>query len=562
MNRTKKLAQLTVLATTACLTQAAVFAQEILAEWAQEDLLVFQTQRTAVIGDMDGDLLPELAIGVAYDNSPPPGGGAGRVEIIGSMTGSVIQTHFGTGVFESIGFYVHALPDLDGDGLQEIMSTRQYSCSPIILWSSPRPNLVIGNWADCSPSHLGYLFGQSILAIADEDGDGLKDLLVGGPGAGGGDTPEGMVSVVSSATGLELRRIDGLAGEGLGQALANAGDHNGDGRDDVWVGAPGHSDGAGAVVLLDGRSGERLSVHTGPAGGSYGSLLVAVPDQNGDGLTEYVATAPLIPEGAGQGYLVDGMSGTVIMTMHALGTEALFGAALAFVGDTDGDGRDEVAISGAWAPIHGYVFESYVAVYSLDDPRPLRILTDSEVYRNYGTGLSGGLDFNGDGLKDIVVTTADYPTEQYRVEVISQCYGHTKPICDGGLNSVGMVPELTTCAVIDYDRGLHFALSGLPSGTGALIYMAPGDLAGPIQPIGTCLGNQLFAVPVGPTGPIFRSTPGGTAHVRMSLSKHAPFPSSSWLAGTTWAFQANYADIGAGGVPVLAWSDAIELTLP
>jgi hypothetical protein len=570
MNRTKNLNQLVALATIACLVQTGVFAQEVLAEWESSEFTSFNRQRTAVIEDLDGDLLPELVIGTPVAGDPFGESEYGMVEVIGSLTGTAIRTHHGTDLTGGVGYNVHALPDLDGDGLPEILTTGQYTCDAVLIWSSPGPPLVISAPTECDFVFIGYRFGRTVLPIADEDGDGRMELMIGAPGAWNfqsGPPDRGMASIVSSATGLELRRVQGVGGEELGHALANAGDHNGDGRDDVWVGAPGHQGGAGAVLLLDGLTGLRLSTHLGPAGGSYGSHVVTVPDQNGDGVTEYVTTAPLAAgrDGLlGQGYLIDGLSGRVMMTMQGPSADVQFGKALAYVGDTDGDGRDEVAFSAPEALIPGLLGPGYLLHFSLDAPQPIRMLTGESTGDSYRGGLSltGGLDWDGDGLSDVAVTSFDTAAGAHVVKIVSQCFGHTKPVCDGMANSTGQIAELTTCAVIDYDRGLHFGLSGLPSQAFTVLYMAPGELAGPVQPIGTCLGTQAFAVLLDSTGPVFNAHADGTAHVRMSLSKHARFPSSSWLAGTTWAFQANYGDIGLDGVPVLAWSDAIELTLP
>lgn len=144
----------------------------------------------------------------------------------------------------------------------------------------------------------GAELATAITAIPDRDGDGIEELVVGRPfedvcGDDGCLRRAGRVRAIASATGDLLFEVSGTAvGERLGQSVASLGDF-------LVVGAPGarNSRGirAGAVRVLDLGWADPLTVTTisGDArGDKLGTAIVLASDRDGDGIAEFLASAP------------------------------------------------------------------------------------------------------------------------------------------------------------------------------------------------------------------------------------------------------------------------------
>src|SRR5207249_7819180 len=133
------------------------------------------------------------------------------------------------------------------------------------------------------------------------------DLVVGAPGYSGSAMRCGRVLVyLGSPTGLPAAASQVIVGSGSGAAfgfaVANAGDVNHDGREDVIIGAPTYSNGqaqeGAAYLYLGSASGLQASpawtVEGNTGGIQFGYAVCGAGDVNGDGYPDLAVGAPFI----------------------------------------------------------------------------------------------------------------------------------------------------------------------------------------------------------------------------------------------------------------------------
>ena len=253
---------------------------------------------------------------------------------------------------------------------------------------------------------------------------------------------EGSFPIDEQATFVAGPEVDGRAGA----ALAAIGDVDGDGFDDVLVGAPGTADDAGAVLLLRGSATEPLLGPrvSGPAAGArFGAAVAGVGDIDGDGLPDVLVGAPgagLIDDqqgdastGLAQGaaYLLTGpwtSDRTAAEARAILLGEPLdcAGVAVARVPDVDGDGVRDLVVSascrGSYRAFHEHVqawmlFDgpggAYVVSGSVQGEHALADvalahLQGEELWERAGRAVAGLPDTDGDGAGEVVIGAPDY----------------------------------------------------------------------------------------------------------------------------------------------------------
>ena len=255
------------------------------------------------------------------------------------------------------GWMVEGFDDIDGDGAADFGA---YMNDPpdgppggLVELRSGRTGEVIRSWRAESGT-TSQLRGHNMTAVADYDGDGLRDLA--------STTTRLAIEVLSTGTGEQLLTVPPDPNDvAFRPTIDDLGDVNGDGTADLL-----YADGLwsiedengrilesrrGRVTAYCGVSGEVIWNRSGEERSHYGRDAAAITDVNGDGRRDVVVGEPRYFSGGnfidGYGFihLLDGPTGRVLETYRSAPDKWVFGGRVVHLGDTDGDGRTEVAVA-------------------------------------------------------------------------------------------------------------------------------------------------------------------------------------------------------------------------
>ncbi len=322
--------------------------------------------------------------------------------------------------------------------------------------------------------------GYSVAMAGDVNGDGYGDILIGAYLNSEGGSNNGQVYLILGGptgwtTDIDLGKADaswwGEANDDYaGFSVAGAGDVNGDGFDDIIVGAYGSDDAGtdgGQVYLIFGKAdGWQMDMSLGKVDASIlgtdkaeqaGYSVAGVGDVNGDGFDDILFGAnsnDVNGDDSGRSYLFFGKADGWNMDMKDGNADAAFygvnsydssGTSVAGVGDVNKDGYDDIIIGAPYNDDNtgdagaAYVFFGKISGWAMD-----MNLKSADV-RLYGEGkedhageaVAGAGDVNGDGYNDILVGAPQ-----------SNCDG-TRGYCGQTYLILGMATGWVTPHVVD-----------------------------------------------------------------------------------------------------------------
>ncbi len=382
---------------------------------------------TNTAGAVDTSLRPKLLAGPVLPDAPD-------------------WSFYGDGTDSALGAYLSAAGDVNGDGHGDVIVTAPAYRGPggmhagrvyLFLGSASglgaTPVWMVQGGPECGNYYCAV--GSGVAGAGDVNGDGYDDVIVACNRWTNGQYDEGRVFVYYGSP-AGLGGTPNWSAEGnqtmayYGYAVGTAGDVNGDGYDDIIVGAGasytvgmneafvylgspmGLSCGTGCPV--DATAAAAWTFSSDQSGANLGWAAGTAGDVNDDGFSDVLVGAPLYDEGgrpdAGKVWVFlgssTGLSSTPIWSTAGDQAGAELGYALGIAGDVNGDGHDDVLI-GAHRYDNGQPDEGRAYLYLGSATglaaTPVWTTESDQANADYGLAIGTAGDLNGDGYADVVV---------------------------------------------------------------------------------------------------------------------------------------------------------------
>ena len=283
----------------------------------------------ANIGDFDGDGINELAVGTTNEKMYILHlTSSGELDSFSTIDFNDINTILGNTDLDNddrFGVSVANLGDIDGDGVVDLAVGAHNDDGTIgsvhILFmdkTETGPTLKAAVKLDTTDANLanGDAFGLSVANLGDLDQDGINDLAVGAINDDGQANDAGTVHIfyLNRDGSVKLGSFEIFdnafkAGDAAGRSIANLGDINGDGINDIAVGASGNEGGSVFTIFM-GRTRDQITTNDFfridtdslglnlSDGDRFGESIANIGDRNGDGINDLAVGAPGVDMGA------------------------------------------------------------------------------------------------------------------------------------------------------------------------------------------------------------------------------------------------------------------------
>ena len=488
-------------------------------------------------GDFNGDGIEDAMVGASQATSNGEEfagkvfifygrGTANPLDLLANADADVIIQ--GQNNSDQVGSSVASIGDFNGDGFGDVIVSatgrnsngNTNSGSALIFFGRSSTNQLILN-AETEAniilegqSNFGW-FGNSVASAGDFNGDGLDDVIVGAafdttngvPNSGNafiffGQTPSSQI-VLNADTNSNVILDGRIPYDNFGQSVASAGDFNGDGLNDVIVGAyadgnqAGEQSGAAFIFFGQNPTGQinlsagldsNIILEGQNTWDAFGYSVDSAGDFNGDGLSDVIVGAVLDDNNgkidSGSAFIFFGQNPTSQLILLAdanadvildgQSADDRFGSGISSAGDFNDDGFDDVIVGLA----NNASTDRALIFFGQNTSTQLKLrantgagilLSAINSGSNFGTSAASAGDFNGDGIEDVIVgdfgNAYIFPGNNPDAPTIT-VLGDNPAIINSG--SIYTDAGATASDVEDGDITANIVVSGLPVNTSAL----------------------------------------------------------------------------------------------
>ena len=485
----------------------------------------------AGVGDINNDGVGDFLVGDPFS--------ASMIANIYSGSDLAILRSYSKGGLGKFGRHVANAGDTDNDGVSDYLiacpdltvNGMQWA-GEVYLYSGATGALIHTLQGQSAGHHIG-----NVGAAGDINADGYDDYFVGVIMEDwGGFDDAGVLYLYSGKTHQVLYQSHGNSDYAFwGRAFGGGFDLNLDGYDDFIAGSSDEN----IAIVYSGVDGSVIYTYVAPHWSDrLGNSVCLTPDINGDGYPDFAIAAfhktVAGVDGVGEVYLYSGVDGSILHTLAGESFFDSFGESLAYVGDVDGNGNPDLAVGSPGTNTLGMANCGSVQIFDTVTGQRIQYAAGSLGDRLLGEQVSWIGDTTGDG-KDNVLTCEPRFSNQglYENGAVHLLDFHPGLTTDQASLSASLGG--TVNLEIDFPEhsaGFYYKLLGTQNGTG------PTTFAGielPLATTGQVWGAMLAQPPPGVfTGAFGVLDANGNATAQLVL----PAGFANFLAGSVLHFSA------------------------